>query len=80
MIDRLYEIVAKNIELDLDSVSEETSAFDIAGWDSVKHMNLVSDLEQEYGVRFEDNELPALTVVSAIRNSLERHGVLIQTE
>lgn len=37
-------------------VLEESTAADVAGWDSLSHVNLVLAVEDEFGVRFTQRE------------------------
>lgn len=41
-------------------ISRETSAETIEEWDSLAHINLVTSIEQEFGVRFALGELESL--------------------
>ena len=41
-------------------IQETTNASDIDDWDSINHINLVSIIEGEYGVRFALGELTTL--------------------
>lgn len=42
------------------AVGRESSAESIEGWDSLAHINLVTSVEQEFGVRFALGELQSL--------------------
>jgi acyl carrier protein len=42
-------------------------------WDSLKHVELLFALEDELQVRFDENELAALTSTDAIAESVARH-------
>jgi len=43
------------------------------GWDSIKHVELVLLLEEEFDVRFGEDEIPSLDSLGAIVNAVERH-------
>ena len=43
-------------ELSVDQINEESSSDTIELWDSLKHMNLVFALEEEFKIEFTDNE------------------------
>ena len=45
------------------SLSETSSPESIEGWDSLKHMNLVLALEEQFGVRFSDDQIMAMSSV-----------------
>ena len=38
-------------------VNEKTTSKDIAGWDSLEHINLIVAVEQEFGIKFNMNEV-----------------------
>jgi acyl carrier protein len=53
-------------DIDPQSVSLETSASDIPGWDSVGHLSLASDLEQVFGITLDVDELMEMENVREI--------------
>lgn len=38
-------------------LSEKTTAADVEGWDSFNHMNLIMQIEEEFGIAFETDEI-----------------------
>lgn len=44
---------------------------DVDQWDSVAHLDLMSEVEQEFGVRFDLDEMTALTSLPELLNCLE---------
>lgn len=70
MNDRLRNVMARILELDPDAINPDLKAADEPMWDSLKHMNLVFALEDEFGIRFSDAQLPRLTSVAAIEEAL----------
>ena len=56
------------MRLDQGFVIEDRMGFDdIPGWDSVGHMNLISELESRLGVVLEMDEIVAIDSVGAVR-------------
>ena len=41
-------------------VTEETTSSDIEDWDSLEHINLVVAVEQEFGMKFNMNEVTTM--------------------
>ena len=60
--------------LDVQSVSEQDSAESIASWDSVRHLTLITAIEERFGITFDANEVLDLTSVAAIAGALQRRG------
>jgi acyl carrier protein len=53
----------------------ETSADDIANWDSLQHIALIRTLEMTYSIRLSMDEMMEIRSVGDIENVLRRHGV-----
>ncbi len=64
--------VASVLGVDASSVLPSTSPQDIEEWDSARHIELVLALEEALGVRFEPDEISAMTDVSAIDSLVAR--------
>ena len=48
------------------TVSDATTADDVAEWDSTNHVRLMVGVEQEFGVRFEASEITAPQTVGEL--------------
>jgi acyl carrier protein len=59
----------------LSSISPETSAADLAGWTSVNHLSLVLELEREFDIKFDNDEIIQMGSVQAICDRLKAKGV-----
>ena len=55
-------------------LSDETTAADVPGWDSIEHINLMFALEEEFGMQFVGNELAELENVAALKQVLAQRG------
>jgi acyl carrier protein len=53
------------------SVGRESNAGTIEGWDSLAHINLVTSVEQEFGIRFALGELQGLKNVGDMLDMME---------
>jgi len=54
------------------SVARDSSASTVSGWDSLAHINLVSAIEQEFGIRFALGELEELKNVGEMIDLMEK--------
>ncbi len=66
--------VATTFGISRSLVSESTSNEDIAEWDSLGHMNLILELESQYGVSFSPAEALEMTDLRSIKRVLREHG------
>ena len=73
MEEQVRRIMANILSVEQNQISGETSPLDIETWDSLRHMNLVLALEDEFEIEFQESTLSKLTSfnkVCAAINSL----------
>lgn len=68
MQERIRAVMAQIFNVDAGSISAKSSPEDIERWDSLRHMQLIMALEDEFGVTFADEDIPELLSPSAIEN------------
>lgn len=64
--DRVVAVVSKIMGVPAEDVTSESSADTIAAWDSLRHMNLILALEEEFEISFDDEEIVELLTVGLI--------------
>ena len=72
VLNKVREAFAASFELDPQSISIDTSASDIAGWDSVGHLSLASNLEQAFEISLDVDELIEMENVREIVRIVSR--------
>ena len=60
ILDKLQPIFQDVFDDPKLAIARESSAQTVEGWDSLAHINLVSAIEQEFGIRFALGELETL--------------------
>lgn len=70
MEERILNVLKQT--LGLDQVDTTISQQTCPGWDSMNHLRLVIELESEFDVSFEPEEIAALKNFDAIKTILER--------
>ena len=55
--EKIRALMAIVFEIPGEEISSESSPETIESWDSLKHMNLVVALEEEFGIIFDDDEI-----------------------
>lgn len=71
MNERVRTILSHVMDVPLDQVGEDASTDTLTAWDSVRHMNLVLALEEEFGVEFTPDQTTAIVSLTAIVNALQ---------
>jgi len=74
MEDRVRRIMASVFGVDMAQIGVEASAQTVEQWDSLRHMNLVVALEEEFGVRFTDQQIDELLSFRLIVLTLKELG------
>ena len=70
MEERVREVMAAILGLEEDEIEDDTSLNTVESWDSLKHMNLILALEEEFDVEFSDDQVVELTSYREIRETL----------
>jgi acyl carrier protein len=66
VLTKVQEVLKELFGIAPHSVSLETKAFDIPGWDSVGHLSLCGALEEAFGITFNAGELADMNSVREI--------------
>jgi len=70
--ERLAEVFQNVFNDETLALTDETTAYDVPGWDSIAHINLMFSIEQSFGVQFNGNELAELKNIGELKNLLKR--------
>ncbi len=71
IIERLNEVFQDVFDDEDIVVDEETTADDIEDWDSIEHINLISAVESEFGIRFTMGEVSGMKNVGEMIHIIE---------
>ncbi len=72
MEDRIKNVMAAVFEAPVDEITDESSPDNIESWDSLKHMNLIVALEEEFSVQFDDEEIVEMINYALIKLILSK--------
>jgi len=75
MSKRLYELIAKVMNVPPSDISDDSSPESIESWTSFKGYVLLYELENEFKVKFTINEAMDVKKVSDIKRHLSNHGI-----
>ena len=75
MLEKMQELIADQLSVDADSITEASSFKDDLGADSLDLFELVMALEEEYNVEIPSEDLEKLTTVGAVMDYLKSKGV-----
>lgn len=55
--DRIKNVMSAVFDVPMDSITDTSSADDIENWDSLRHLNLILGLEEEFDITIPDEEV-----------------------
>lgn len=64
MKDKIISIIAKSLEVSESEITTDLVIGDLPEWDSLHHLNLLKNLEQEFQIKFTQEDLAELEDVT----------------
>ena len=75
MFEKIAEIIAEQLNVDVENITMETNMKEDLGADSLDLFELVTALEDEYGIDIDSEDLVSLTTVKAVMEYLNQKGI-----
>ena len=72
MQERIRVVMAQIFNVDIDSITEASSPENIERWDSLKHIQLVLAIEDEFDITFSDDDIPNLLSTRVIEDTVRQ--------
>ena len=73
VLDKIKEILSKQFDVDMDTITAETDIADDLGADSLDVVDVLMSLEETFDVEIPDEEIENLITVGALVNYIEEH-------
>jgi len=70
--DKLIDILARVFRIEQDEVTDDLKRKDFEPWDSMAHLMLVSEIESEFEIFFEDEEVVDIWTVADLKKILKQ--------
>jgi acyl carrier protein len=71
----LEELLAELLQIPVTKVTAELAMKDLDAWDSLKHMELIATLEQQFDLQLSFDEIVSMRSVGDIKRVLSNKGV-----
>lgn len=71
MDNKIKDIMATILEVSIDDLDENSSQATLESWDSLKHMQLIIAIEEEFDVEIEDIDLIEMISFQTIKDALQ---------
>lgn len=76
--EKLRQAFARSLSIDPSRVVDELTYNTVPEWDSVGHMALVADLETEFGLMLDTEDIIDMSSVAKAKTILAKHGVAFE--
>lgn len=73
----LKELFAGMLNLPIEEITENTGPATTMNWTSLVHLQLVTSMEDLYGVKFTNNEIRDMKSFGICQKTLESKGALV---
>lgn len=64
--DRIRSVMSAVLAVPAEEIDDDTSTESIESWDSMKHMNMIVGLEEEFDIEFSDDDIVDMNSFSLI--------------
>ena len=71
----LLEFVSELFTVEKNSLKLETAPGDFPEWDSLGHLNLLTELEEKFNITFDMDETMSIQSIEDLKKTLEDKGV-----
>lgn len=73
--ERVIRVIGEELGCDTEDITENANIEDDLGGDSLDHVEIIMELETEFGIEIDDADAEGLPTVGKIINYLEKRGV-----
>ena len=78
MSEKLYQIIANVFNVDPSRIDDETSPENLEEWDSFNFYVLLDEIEKEFKMKFDLDELLGIKKVGDLKKIFTKHGINIE--
>jgi len=71
--DKVKQIIAKSIEVDLVKINDDTAIGDFPKWDSISQLVIITSLEKEFDIEFDPEDIMELEDVDDMIEAIEEN-------
>lgn len=72
MKNKVKIIMSSVFEVSVSFINDDSSPDSIENWDSLRHMNLITVLEEEFDIRFNDDQIIEMLNFEQVINTINK--------
>ena len=74
ILDQVGQIISDLFGVEPKDISLETPREEVPGWDSLQHVNLILDVEQQFSIHFDETQVASIRTVGDLVRAIESMG------
>lgn len=71
----LYDAMARSLMIDVSQINDDLQYNSIPEWDSVAHMALIAEIEDQFSIMLDTDDIVAMSSVGKIRELLKKYDI-----
>ena len=71
--DRIKKVISAVFSISTDSIHDNISSDNLESWDSLKQLHLISAFEDEFNIRFKEEDIFDMLNFTAIRDNIKNY-------
>ena len=72
-LNKVADIIRKNVKQARLDITVNTSSADVKGWDSLQHMMIITEIGNDFSIKFDFLEILEMKSVGDICNAINQH-------
>ncbi len=64
--EKVIQVLVNILQVSPEKISTKTTSDDVEKWDSLNHINMIQALEQEFGIRYDQEQMVSMLSVEEI--------------
>ena len=73
--DQLYQVLNRVLQIDPSQYRDDIGPESVPAWDSLRHLAMVSELEDTFDIEFGMEEISRMRCIGDIKKCLIAHGI-----
>lgn len=74
VLEKLNEIIRRVFNFQ-GNIDDDASPKSVKNWNSMNHLLLITEIEENFNVKLSDDEVSRITSVKDIKDLLKKHGI-----
>jgi len=72
-MEKINKILAETFKIPLEKTNENCGMNDINNWDSLTHMNLIVNIEADFGIELSGDDIAEMITFDAIKSTVKKY-------